>query len=93
MIFKKYAWQQRIRYDFGIPARDIIGSFARDGYSKRLTAGAIGINMQTLREYARREGIEFPTRSELREECKPKPSVKGRINNPWGRRGKSVEEL
>lgn len=82
-------WKQRIRKEFEAPAREVIQSFADDGYSKRLTAGAIGITTQTLLKYCRKEGISFPDRNNLREECKPKPyGLKGKINNPWGRRGK-----
>ena len=84
----KHLWKQRIKQEFGEPAKIVILSFARDGYSKRLTAGAIGITGQTLLAYCRREGIEFPERKDLREECKPKPSVKGLVRNPWGRAGK-----
>ncbi len=81
MTFKKHQWQRRISHEFNKPAKEVIISYATDGYSKRLTAGALEINTQTLRNYANREGIKFPERNELREECKPKPS-KG--NNPLG---------
>ncbi|MEN6421715.1 MAG: hypothetical protein ABFD76_07170 [Smithella sp.] len=84
----KHLWKQRIRKEFDAPAREVIESFAKDNYSKRLTAGAIGITAQTLLNYCRKEGIAFASRKDLRNECKPKPSKKGNINNPWGRRGK-----
>lgn len=90
----KHLWRQRIKKEFGVPARVVIESFANDGYSKRLTAGAIGITTQTLRNYCRRENINFPDRNNLREECKPKPyGLKGKINNPWGRRGKPQQNF
>lgn len=69
----KHLWRQRVRKEFEEPARYVISEYARQGYSKRLTAGAIGITVQTLIAYSRREGINFKSRDELREECKPKP--------------------
>jgi hypothetical protein len=84
----KHLWKQRIKQEFGEPAKAVIISFARDGYSKRLTAGALGINGQTLLAYCRQENISFPDRQHLREECKPKPHVKGIVRNPWGSKGK-----
>jgi hypothetical protein len=81
-------WKQRIRKEFETPTRDLIQSFADDGYSKRLTAGAIGITVQTLLNYCRKENIQFPSRKDLREECKPKPRKLGIVRNPFGRRGK-----
>lgn len=85
----KHLWRQRVRREFDMPVRDLIVSFARDRYSKRLCAGAIGITRQTLIAYCNKEHIEFPKRSDLRDECKPKAyGMKGKVNNPWGRRGK-----
>jgi hypothetical protein len=92
MTFKKHEWKRRIRHEFDEPAKMVIISFAKQGYSKLLTAGAIGITAQTLRNYANREKIKFPDRDELREECKPKPRKLGIVRNPWGRRGKASIE-
>lgn len=88
--YNKFEWQQRIRNEFGIPAKQVIMSYANSGYSKRLTAGALDITTQTLLSYCRRDNIQFSNRDGMREECKPKPgmSAKGQIRNPWGRRGK-----
>jgi hypothetical protein len=80
-------WQRDVKQEFGAPAREVIQSYAESGYSKLLTAGAIGITTQTLLRYARRNGIEFAERINLRPECKPKPQVKGIVRNPWGRAG------
>ena len=81
-------WKQQIRKEFDAPAKEVIQSFADDRYSKRLTAGAIGITLQTLIRYCRENNISFAARIDLREECKPKPRVKGIVRNPFGRRGK-----
>lgn len=81
-------WQRRIEAEFDEPAKAVIAGFARMGYSKILTAGALGITTQTLLNYVRREGIVFADRENLRDECKPKPLKKGIVRNPWGRRGK-----
>jgi hypothetical protein len=89
VVFKRReAWQRVIEQEFGESAHDVITGFARMGYSKILTAGAIGITTQTLLNYTRREGIVFADRKNLRDECKPKPRKKGIVRNPWGRRGK-----
>lgn len=89
----KHKWKAIIRREFGAPARVVIQSFADTGYSKRLTAGALGINRQTLRVYSQKHGIVFPTRNELRDECIPRPSnMKGKVRNPWGRAGKPIIE-
>lgn len=84
----KHLWRQRIRNEFGSPARDVIHSFADDGYSKLLCAGAIGITTQTLLKYCRDNDIKFPDRINLRSECKPRPGKYGIVNNPWGVKGK-----
>ncbi len=85
-------WRQEVRQEFGAPAKEVILSFATSGYSKELTAPAIGISKQTLLRYCRKENIKFPKRIDLRPECKPKPRVKGIVRNPWGRRGKNEKE-
>jgi len=90
MTFKKHEWQQRIRHEFDAPARTVIISFAESGYSKELTAPVIGITKQTLLAYCRREGIKFPDRINLRPECKPRPSKKGIVRNPYGCKGKAT---
>lgn len=71
MNCKKHEWQRRIRHEFEAPAKIVITSYSESGYSKRLTAASIGITMQTLVNYCRRENINFPNRSQLRSECKP----------------------
>jgi len=94
MNYKKHLWRRRLCDEFGITVKELILSFATEGYSMRLTIGALGINMETLRNYCRREGIQFPDRAHLRAECKPRPgaSAKGHINNPWGRAGKPFKK-
>lgn len=79
MTFTKNQWKQRIRKEFDEPAKDVIQSFARNGYSKRLTAGAIEIATQTLLAYCRRENIVFADRINVREECKTSPKGKAVI--------------
>ena len=84
----KHLWKQRIRQEFEAPAIVVIQSFASSGYSKRLTAGAIGITTQTLLRYCRENSINFPLQKDMRPECKGANRHKGRVNNPWGRKGK-----
>jgi hypothetical protein len=87
----KHKWKTIVRREFGAPAKVVIKSFAESGYSKRLTAAALEINRQTLRVYCIKEGIVFPSRNDLRDECRPRPcpsSMKGTVRNPWGRAGK-----
>lgn len=72
MTYKKQEWQRRIRHEFDAPAKVVIISYAESGYSKRLTAAAIGITRQTLQNYCKREKITFPIQREMREECKAK---------------------
>ncbi|OPY83164.1 MAG: hypothetical protein A4E71_02919 [Smithella sp. PtaU1.Bin162] len=86
MTYKKHQWQQRVRNEFQEPAKEVIISFAKDRYSKRLTAAAIGINIQTLIAYARKNNINFANRKDLRDECKA--HTYGNCNNPWGRYGR-----
>jgi hypothetical protein len=68
-------WQHRIEAEFEMPVKELILAFIRDRYSKRLTAATIGISNDTLDRYCRRENLIFPSRRELREECKPKRST------------------
>lgn len=70
-------WRRRISAEFDAPTIDVIKSFAESGYSKRLTAAALGIGRSTLLDYARRRGIVFKNRKELRPECKPVHGGKG----------------
>lgn len=92
MTYSKDKWRQRVAREFGAPAKMVIKSFAETGYSKRLCAGSIGITRQTLIRYCLQEGIKFPDRNHLRDECKARPSYMP-INNPWGRCGKPQETV
>lgn len=89
-------WQQRIREEFGTSALTVIRSFAGSGYSKRLTAGSLGISINTLRKYAEQHGIVFASKKDMRPECKgggvgwPKGKPRGYSNNPAGRNQWSV---
>lgn len=68
-----YQWQQKVKEEFGISAREVIISFAQSKYSKRLTAGAMGISRNTLIRYCKRNlDIIFVPQREMRYECKPR---------------------
>jgi len=84
----RYNWKQRILSEFGVSAKTLIQSYADSGYSKELTAPAIGICKQTLLKYCRENGIQFKDRIDLRPECKPKPGKYGIVNNKWGCKGR-----
>lgn len=77
-------WKERIREEYEMPARQVICLFAKDRYSKWFTAKVLNISVNTLKAYCARNGIQFPDRINLREDCKPKPW--GKVNNPLGRR-------
>lgn len=70
MRYTAHQWPQRIKEEFGDNPKVIIASFFRDGYSKRLTAGAIGINRNTLIRFCKRAGIDSTKHNEMRLECK-----------------------
>jgi hypothetical protein len=89
---EKHRWRHIVAREFERPVKDLVLSFARDGYSKRLCAGAIGITRQTLTRFCVENGIEFPKQRDMREECKPKPGKRGYTNNPWGRYGRPKTE-
>ena len=90
---EKHRWRHIVAKEFDRPVIDLVRSFAVDGYSKRLCAGAIGITPQTLLRYCRQNGILFLERNDLRDECKPRPTRKrGYTNNPWGRYGRPKTE-
>jgi hypothetical protein len=90
-IYSKYEWKKRVSQSFdNISVKELITSFFVDGYSVSLTAGAIGIDPDTLRRYCKLSNITLPIRANLRDECKPKPLKKGIIRNPWGVKGKPV---
>ena len=63
-------WIARNEAEYEMPIRELVSLFARDGYSIRLAAGAMGISPGTLGKWASENGIEFPPRSEQRPECK-----------------------
>lgn len=65
-------WQSRVEKEFGIPVIDLVRSFFDDGNSKRLTAGAIGIDRSTLDLFCKKNNIKSPSRKELNEKCKPR---------------------
>jgi len=48
MTYTTHQWPKRVKDEFGAPPKVIILSFFKDGYSKKLTAGAIGIERNTL---------------------------------------------
>ena len=79
----KDTWQQRIRREYEMPAKEVIETYARDKYSRWFTAQRLGISVNTLKAYCFRKGIEFSERPDLREECKPK--AWNNENNPTGR--------
>ena len=86
-------WKKRVREEFDMPVLELVMSFARDGYSKRLTAGAMGISPQTLRVYCSNVGVAFNNQAEMRHECKPRPRKKGIVRNPSGRPKLSDEHI
>ena len=67
----KHPWRRRISEEFGSPTVEVIRSFAESGYSKRLTAGALGISRPTLIRFASRHDITFPDRSGMIDVCNP----------------------
>ena len=84
MNLTTHDWPRRIRAEYDMPAKELIKLYARDKYSRWFTAQCLGISVNTLTAYCHREGIEFATGVELRDDCKPKPW--GNKNNPIGRR-------
>jgi hypothetical protein len=84
MNLSTHDWPRRIRAEYSMPAKEVIKLYARDKYSMWFTAGCLGISVNTLKAYCVREGIAFPNRMELREDCKSRPF--GNCNNPLGRR-------
>lgn len=77
MNYSIYQWQQKVKEEFGVPAKELILSFAQSKYSKRLTAGAIGISRNTLIRFCKRNpDIKFVPQYEMRYECKPKRKEK-----------------
>ena len=79
-------WPQRIHNEFGAPASIIIASFIRDGYSRKLTAGALGISRTALMNYCRTFGIQWPDAKTYRAECRAAftGERRGYSNNPHG---------
>lgn len=69
MTYTTHEWQKRVKAEFEMPVRELVESFARDGYSLGLTAGALGISHGTLVNYCKRMGIIFPDRYHQRDEC------------------------
>ena len=84
MNLTTHDWPRRIRAEYDMPAKELIKLYARDKYSRWFTAQCLGISVNTLTAYCHREGIEFATGVELRDDCKPRPF--GNNNNPLGRR-------
>ena len=64
--------EMMLRREYNEPPSKILMDYAKAGNSKRLTAGSLGINRQTLDRMIRDYGITFPGRMELCEGCKPK---------------------
>lgn len=79
-------WPQRIHNEFGAPASIIIASFIRDGYSRKLTAAALGISRTALMNYCRTFGIQWPDPKTYRAECRAAftGERRGYSNNPHG---------
>jgi hypothetical protein len=91
--------QVRIRNEFGELPSKVIQDFANMKVSKRLAAGAMGTTTQTLLRLCRQYGIEFCTRKELVEQCKPHGHgwIKGKKRpwtpKPWKRKPKKIALL
>lgn len=60
----------RIRNEFDAPPSQVIREFAAMRYSKRLTAGAMGITTQTLLRLCRKHNIEFVAQCDMVKQCK-----------------------
>ncbi len=81
----------RIRQEFGEKPSKVIRDFAAMRFSKRLTAGAIGITTQTLRRMCRQYGINFVSQGEMVSQCKgrgkgwPKGRTRPWAPKPWKR--------
>jgi hypothetical protein len=90
MTYNTHQWQQRIRAEYDMSAKEVIKLFARDRYSKRLTAATLEIGLSLLTRYAKQEGIVFYGKNELRPECKghgygyPKGRKREKPSNPNG---------
>lgn len=86
-------WKQEIRSEFQTSVYNVVKSFADSGYSKVLTSSTLGICEATLKKYSEQVGIEFRKQVDMRDDCKPR--AWGRVNNPWGRKGKigNVERM
>jgi hypothetical protein len=82
-----YQWQQKVKEEFGVTAKELIISFAQSKYSKRLAAGAMGISRNTLIRYCKRNpDIVFVPQFEMRYECKPR-----NMTNPFGKNKRGVK--
>lgn len=60
----------RIREEFDEAPSMVIRGFANSKYSKRLTAGAIGITTPTLRRLCDQYGIYFVNQKDMCKQCK-----------------------
>lgn len=91
--YTKYEWKERVSAEFEMPVRELVELFISDKYSMAMTAKTIGIDVDTLKRFCVPRGIKFPDRMDLRPDCKPKSHKKGRINNPWGSKGKPKSKI
>jgi len=62
------SWKQKIAAEYERPTDEIIMQFLEEGYSERLTAGALGIDRKTLHRYCQKKGFKFTGEHEA---CKP----------------------
>ena len=69
-----------LRREYNEPPSKILMDYAKAGNSKRLTAGSLGINRQTLDRMIRDYGVTFLPQAQQRDCCRPKGAgwIKGR---------------